>query len=63
MYSVVTVKNVYLSYCYPRELTAEHCNTYPDVPANSKSYVGRGANVGIVDLNLVRRIKGQRNIN
>jgi len=49
MYSVVTLKDVYLSYCYHREFTAEHCSTYPDVPANLKYYVGRGANVGIVD--------------
>ena len=63
MYSVVTVKNVYLSYWYPREFTAEHCSTYPDVPVPLKSYMRRGANVGIVDYNLLRRIKRQRNIN
>ena len=39
---------MYLSHCYPRELSAEICSTYHDVLANLKSYMGMGANVGIV---------------
>jgi hypothetical protein len=44
-------------------LTVEDSSKYPDLLlASLKSYMERGVNVLILDVNLVRRNKGQRNI-